>query len=95
MVKCHLEGRDHSAKFPDKETGYYPKLDIRYSYSVYGHPYNPNQTWKPKIAQNNTTTNINNNNNNNNNTNTNNNIIGMNTFGIDQIAKEGTLQKVV
>ncbi len=85
MVKCHLEGRDHSAKFPDKETGYYPKLDIRYSYSVYGHPYNPNQTWKPKIAQNNnTTTNINNNNN-----------TGMNTFGIDQIAKEGTLQKVV
>jgi hypothetical protein len=48
LVRCHLEGNDHSARFPDKETGLYDKIDPKVEYTVYGHPYHADQIWRPK-----------------------------------------------
>eukprot|EP01116_Phalansterium_solitarium_P018625 TRINITY_DN5000_c0_g2_i1.p1 TRINITY_DN5000_c0_g2~~TRINITY_DN5000_c0_g2_i1.p1 ORF type:complete len:318 (+),score=18.27 TRINITY_DN5000_c0_g2_i1:204-1157(+) len=51
LVRCHVEGDDHSVAFPNKQTGLYERLNGRAVYTVHGHTYHPNETWKtrPKV----------------------------------------------
>lgn len=56
-------GTDHSAHFPDKQTGLYSKLDpkvgaerllsrahgIQVIYFVYGHPWDEREVWRPRV----------------------------------------------
>ena len=62
LVRTHLEGTiiifaspftqswgsDHSAQFPNKESGKYENLKLNIIYTIYGHPYNKYATWKPQ-----------------------------------------------
>eukprot|EP01116_Phalansterium_solitarium_P023047 TRINITY_DN7876_c0_g1_i1.p1 TRINITY_DN7876_c0_g1~~TRINITY_DN7876_c0_g1_i1.p1 ORF type:complete len:279 (+),score=93.98 TRINITY_DN7876_c0_g1_i1:162-998(+) len=48
LVRCHVEGTDHSVAFPNKQTGLYERLNGRATYSVYGHTYSATETWKPR-----------------------------------------------
>lgn len=46
LVKCHLIGDDHSAHFPNKETGKYTKLKPDVIYRIIGNVYDPNYKFK-------------------------------------------------
>jgi len=48
LVRIHLEGKNHSVLFPNKQTGEFDNIDATVPYIVYGHPFNESDTWKPK-----------------------------------------------
>jgi len=48
MVRIHLEGKNHTVLFPNKQTGEFDNIDATVPYIVYGHPFNESDTWKPK-----------------------------------------------
>jgi len=48
IVRTHLEGNDHSVRFPNHQNGAYQKLNSKVLYRVYGHPYSADEIWKPK-----------------------------------------------
>jgi len=47
-VRIHLEGTDHSVRFPDYLTGKFENLDLNAIFTLYGHPYDQEEIWKPK-----------------------------------------------
>jgi len=48
LVRIHLEGNDHTVRFPNPETGIFEKLQENVIYHVYGHKYDKEEIWKPR-----------------------------------------------
>jgi len=48
LVRIHLEGNDHTVRFPNPETGIFEKLQENVIYHVYGHKYDIEEIWKPR-----------------------------------------------